>query len=298
MTLPRRTLGNTGLEVAILGYGSVPIGRAGFPEADASRLVEGLLDLGVDLFDTAAAYDHAEEVLGRCLAGRRDEVVLVTKTGVDTDYADAWSPRDIDRLVARSLERLRVDHVDVLLLHTCTREVLERGEVVSALEAWKQRGATRFIGYSGDGEDLAWAIESARFDVVEASYSILDQANRSLIASAAQHGLGVLLKRPLANAIPGRSSAPADDYAAQYWPRWQALRLQPADVEERPWMEAAVRFAAYATGATCALVGSSSLSHMRAHADALARGPFSPETVAQLETHFDATAAGRWPGRR
>ena len=296
MSVPRRPLGRTGLEVPVLGHGTVPVGRSWFDPAAVRPLLDGLLAEGIDLFDTAAAYDDAEERLGRALEGRRDHVVLVSKTGMDTGYASAWERRQLQRLIDRSLARLRTDHLDVLLLHTCTLEQLEHGEVIEVLQEAQRAGKARCIGYSGDGAALAFALRSGVFEVIEASYSLLDQANHDLLAQAHKEGVGVLLKRPLANAVPGRTTAPANEYALPYWTRWQELGLTSADVEGLPWMEVALRFAAFADGVDCALVGSGSLEHMRAHVRALRAGPL-PATVAErLRARFHAVGHQRWPG--
>lgn len=296
MTVARRPLGHTGETVPILGHGTVPLGTAGYDERAARPLLEGLLAAGVNLFDTAAAYGEAEARLGPVLEAHRDEVLIVTKTGMDVSYTPAWGPGDLKRLIARSLKRLRTTHVDILLLHTCELEELQHGEAIEVLQEAQRLGQTRFIGYSGDGADLAFAIRTGVFDVVEASYSLLDQANHDLIASAQAAGMGVLLKRPLANAVPGRTQPPDDDYAAAYWPRWQELALTPADVGDLPWLEVAIRFAAFAEGASSALVGSGSLAHMQAHIAAVAKGPLPAPIATRLRQRFTRVAHDRWPG--
>ena len=223
-------LGRTGIEVPVLGYGTVPIGRDDHPYERAERLLDGLLGAGLDLWDTAAAYDNAEEVIGRFLDGRRERVTLVTKTGKLRGYASAWSRAEIEETVDASLRKLRTDAVDVLLLHSCDLAMLRDGDVVGTMEQLKQAGKTRFIGYSGDNEALAYAVDLSVFDVIEASYSLCDQANRETIARAGSADIGVLVKRPLANAVPGRTTAPASAYAEPYWRRWQALGLRDEDV--------------------------------------------------------------------
>jgi aryl-alcohol dehydrogenase-like predicted oxidoreductase len=295
LTVDPRPLGRTGRHVSPLGYGSVPVGREGYPYADAERLLNALLDAGITLIDTAAAYGDAEEVIGRAVAHRRDEFTLVTKTGAGRGYVPAWSAPEIEAAIDDSLRKLRTEVLDVVLLHTCDLEILRRGEALAALQRAKELGKTRWIGYSGDNEALDHAIDLGVFDVVEASYSLLDQVNRDSIRRAAAAGLGVLLKRPIANAVPGRTTRPESEYAAEYWPRWQAMALSAEDVDGLPWSEAALRFAAFVDGAACALVGSGSLAHFEANIEALNRGALPPETVTRLEQRFDE-CAGNWPG--
>ncbi len=291
----RRPLGGTGFMVSPLGYGSVPIGEPGYAYADAERLLNGVLDAGVNLVDTAAAYGEAESVIGRVLQSRRDEMVLVTKTGAVEDYAPAWSSSEIRDTIDRSLRLLRTDAVDVVMLHSCDRALLERGEVVEALQAAKAAGKTRCIGYSGDNDALGYALDLGAFDVVEASYSLLDQANRDSLRRAEAEGIGVLVKRPLANAVPGRAEPPASEYAARYWPRWAELGLTRADVADVPWLEAAARFAAYADGVSAILTGSGSLDHVLQNIQHVNAGPLPAACVEALEARFDARVA-EWPG--
>ncbi|MDJ0974889.1 MAG: aldo/keto reductase [Planctomycetota bacterium] len=295
LEVPRRPLGRTGLDVSVLGYGSVPIGQPGYPYEDAAELLDGILAAGVNLIDTAAAYGRAESVIGRALHSRRDELVLVTKTGAVENYAPAWSKPEIRQTIDRSLERLQTEVVDVVLLHTCEQSLLEQGEVVEAVQEAKAAGKTRFIGYSGDNDALTYALDLGVFDVVEASYSLLDQVNRETLRRAEREGVGVLLKRPLANAVPGRSEPPPSPYAAAYWPRWSAIGLEPEDVGGVPWLEAAARFSAYADGVSAMLSGSGSLEHLLANIQAVNAGPLPEEHVKRIEARFDAHA-DEWPG--
>ncbi|MDJ0522112.1 MAG: aldo/keto reductase [Planctomycetota bacterium] len=287
LDVPPRTLGRTGLEVSPLGYGSVPIGRAPYPSDDAGRLLNTLLDSGITLLDTAAAYGKAEQEIGTHVAHRRDEYTLVTKTGATDNYAPAWSAREMRETTERSLRRLKADVVDVVLLHTCDLDMLRAGEVVDGVQELRERGLARWVGYSGDSEALSYALGLGVFDVIEASYSPLDQANRDLLKQAAEQDVGVLLKRPLANGVPGRTSAPEDEYAGQYWPRWQALELTRDDIGGLEWPEASLRFAAYAGGVTCALTGSGSLANMQANMAAINAGPLPADVVENLERRFD-----------
>lgn len=295
ITASHRPLGSTGRSVSPLGYGSVPIGREAYPSADAAQLLDAVLDAGLTLIDTAAAYGKAEEEIGKAIARRRDQYTLVTKTGATDDYAPAWSAREIRETTERSLRRLKADVIDVVLLHTCDLDLLRRGEAVDGIQELRERQLTRWIGYSGDNEALAYALELGIFDVIEASYSPLDQANRALLRQAEGAGLGVLLKRPLANGVPGRTTPPADAYAGAYWPRWEALGLTRDDIGGLEWPEASLRFAAYAGGVTCALTGSGNSDHIQANISAVNAGPLPADVVAHLEQRFDETADD-WPG--
>lgn len=285
-TLPTRTLGRTGLEVSILGFGAEAIGRNGRSFEDAERTLNAVLDAGVSLIDTASSYGNSEAFIGRAISRRKDEFTLVTKCGWTRDWAPAWSPGEIAATIDRSLEYLQAESLDVLLLHSCPLEALKQGDVITAIQKAQSQGKARFIGYSGDNEALMIAVKSGLFDVIECSFSVLDQANAPAIAEAQRREMGVLIKRPIANAVPGRVEKPRSEYAAQYWPRWQTLGLTSSDIGNVSWLEAAARFSAFWPGVTSILVGSSHAEHMIENVRMLAQGPLPSPIVTRMREAF------------
>jgi aryl-alcohol dehydrogenase-like predicted oxidoreductase len=205
-----RELGRTGLKVSRLGVGLAEMGHLSLAEAEtAGRLLHAALDGGINFLDTAACYGNSEELIGKTLAERRDEYVLATKAGHVTGgyQGQAWTAETIRDSIGRSLARLKTDCVDLVQLHSCDVAILERGEVIQALLDAKQAGKTRFIGYSGDGEAARWAIESGHFDTLQISFNLLDQEpRRELLPMAQERGMGVIVKRPIANAVWGANA--------------------------------------------------------------------------------------------
>ncbi len=152
--LEKREFGNTGMQVSRLGMGLSEIGNDRGRDADerAREVLNLALDNGINFLDTAACYGNSEELIGRNIAGRRDEFVLSTKAGhVAGDYeGQPWTAQTIRDSIERSLKRMRTDHLDIVHLHSCSVRVLEQGDVIQALQVAKQEGKTRYIGYSGD----------------------------------------------------------------------------------------------------------------------------------------------------
>jgi aryl-alcohol dehydrogenase-like predicted oxidoreductase len=278
--LPRRRLGATGIEVSAVGLGAGPLGDGRLGEADVDALVGLSLDRGVTLFDTAPSYGASEVRLGRALGPRRKGVVLATKGGYGVPGVPDWTGEVIRRGIDAALGRLRTDVLDVFLLHSCGLPTLQRDDLHEELSRAKAAGKVRAVGYSGENEALGWAIASRRFDVVECSVNPFDRAcldGHALRAEAS--GLGVLAKRPLANAVWRLGAAPAAPDLATYWQRAQALAIDPAPLG---WLEVAVRFAAFAPPVSAALVGTSSAAHLAEALDAAARGPLDPQLLARL----------------
>jgi aryl-alcohol dehydrogenase-like predicted oxidoreductase len=292
--LIRRTLGATGIDVSPLGFGAGPLGDARISESDADALVGAALDGGVTLFDTAPSYGSSEERLGRALGARRRAVVLATKGGYGVPGVPDWTGEVIRLGIDAALARLRTDVLDVFLLHSCDVSTLEREDIARELERAKAAGKIRAAGYSGENEALAWAIASRRFDVVECSVSPLDRASlASVVPGAAASGLGVLAKRPLANAAWRFEHPPSAPDVRTYWERAKALALDPSPLA---WPELALRFAAFAGGVSSALVGTSSVEHLAAAIDAVARGPLDAPTLDRLDDAWKLHASAAWRG--
>jgi aryl-alcohol dehydrogenase-like predicted oxidoreductase len=287
----QRPLGKTGISVSVVGLGAGRIGGDDFSEAQVDRLIGAALDAGVTLIDTARSYGLSEERLGRALAGRRERVVLSTKVGYGVPGIADWTGPVIAAGVNAALERMRTDHIDVVHLHSCPVETLERSGVVEALARAVESGRVRVAAYSGEGEALLWAIRSGAFGAVQCSVSIVDQS--APIADARARGLGVLAKRPLGNAPWRFQSRPAEPDVAEAWDRFHALRL---DAGGLAWPALFSRFAAFAPGVSALLVGTASAEHLAEVASAVEQGPVPAETNAGLREAFARVGQG-WAGR-
>lgn len=162
-----------------------------------------MLDLGINLIDTAPAYGVSEERIGHAIAHRRGEYVLSSKVG--ERYDDGKSTYDYSRAavldsVTRSLKRLRTDALDLLLIHSDGRDlhILDNTDIVPTLIELRDRGLTRAIGLSGKTPEgaraaLAWA------DAVMVEHHSDDRSHEPVIAEAAHAGVGVLVKKGLAS---------------------------------------------------------------------------------------------------
>lgn len=300
--MEKRRLGRTELEVSVVGFGGAPIGVLETEQEQVAQVLRELLDAGVNVIDTAAGYRGSEEAIGSAVGDRRDDFVLVSKCGQAFEGLDgeAWSATVIQQTIDRSLQRLQTDHLDVVLLHTCDLETLERGAALAALEAARKAGKTRFIGYSGDNDAALFAITEGGIDVLETSVNICDQANiERVLPTADAHQVGVIGKRPIANAAWKRlQDQPGfyEQYAKPYTERFAAMEL-PAEgcpLEDGslvPWPEAALRFTLAQPGLHTAIVGTTSRQHALANLAAAAAGPLPTGVVERLRTAFQRAAS-------
>ena len=121
-------LGKTDLSVSRLGFGAAPIGYLDTEISQTERVLSYLLDHGVNVIDTAACYPGSEEAIGQTVGQRRDDFVLVSKAGHASGLdGEDFTPGVIAASIDRSLQRLKTDHLDVCLLHSCGQDVLEKG---------------------------------------------------------------------------------------------------------------------------------------------------------------------------
>ncbi len=207
-----RTLGPSGPQVSVIGFGSWPIGGQGYGPAndeDIARAVNHALDLGITLFDTAPAYGggYAEDFLGRVLAYRRPEVVLLTKGGLSLNAEGRIVGRDShpDSLVAGlddSLRRLRTDYVDVFLIHWPDRQTSWEDAMVG-LDRILASGKARFVGVSNfHRSEMERCRQLAPIVVNQVAYNLFDRRWEKDVFPAAQRmGLGIAAYSPLAHGL-------------------------------------------------------------------------------------------------
>jgi aryl-alcohol dehydrogenase-like predicted oxidoreductase len=289
--MEQRAFGSTGLTVSALGLGAGQVGERDVTDREAGTLLNAALDAGITLVDTARGYGTSEERIGRHLAARRDEFVLSTKGGYDIEGTRDWTPENLRGTVERALRLLRTDRIDVLHLHSCSVEVLARGELQDVLDQLVAAGSVRVAAYSGDNEPLEQAARSGRFGSVETSVNLADQW--SLRHVLPEHPeLGVIAKRPIANAPWRFAERPVGHYAELYWERLRALALDRAGLE---WSELALRFSAFAPGVSSAIVGTANPENLRRNAAHLAKGPLPEEVLAAVAAAWQREAVD-WPG--
>jgi len=284
--IPRRAFGNTGLEVSALGLGGGQVGNSNLPEPVAERLLNQVLDLGLNVVDTARGYGLSETRIAKYLGKRRQQVVLSTKVGYGVAGVPDWTANAVRLGIDEALQKLQTDWIDIVHLHSCSLEVLQRGEVITALDDARQAGKVRVAAYSGENAALDFAVASGRFQAVQTSISLADQRNlASALPQMQARGLGVIAKRPVANAPWRFETRPYGQYAEEYWYRWQTMRLNPRGLD---WQELALRFVAFLPGVHTCIVGTANSEHLALNAKLVARGPLPADQVEEIRRAFQA----------
>jgi len=295
-----RTFGRTGMQVSMLGLGGHELNLCS--DRQAHLLIRRALETGFNVIDTAECYGESEERIGQSLGAQREKCYIFTKCGHNDGLnLPPWTPQIIEYSIERSLQRLRTDYIDLVLLHSCSLKRLQQGDVITSLQKAQQAGKVRFIGYSGDREAARFAANSQAFDALEFSLNIADQSSiEQLLPLTIANGMGVIAKRPLANMAWKKLQTRRTEAARVYKKRLEALRYDFLQSEDVHITDIALRFTTSVPGVHTAIVGTTNPDHLEANVFTLAAGPLLADDFAAIRARWQAVA--RWrkilPGGR
>ncbi|MBX7552202.1 aldo/keto reductase [Streptomyces sp. tea 10] len=289
-----RTLGRTGVQVSTLALGAMNFGAMGRTTQDeVTALVDTALDAGINVIDTADVYSagESEEMVGKALAGRRDDIVLATKAALpmgDERNHRGGSRRWLVTALDNSLRRLGVDHVDLYQIHRWDPDTSDE-ETLSALTDLQRAGKIRYFGSSTFPAyrivQAQWAARDhhlSRYVTEQPSYSVLQRGIEAHVLPAAEeYGLGVLVWSPLASGwLSGavRAGRDVSTHRATFLPRRfdttipaNRARLEAveklvkvADEAGLTLIQLALGFVTAHPAVTSALVGPRTLDHLHA----------------------------------
>jgi aryl-alcohol dehydrogenase-like predicted oxidoreductase len=297
--MEKRQFGKTDMQVSVLGYGGAEIGFEKASLDDVKRLLTSALDAGLNVIDTAECYLASEELIGDAVADRRDDYFLFTKCGhPKTPGVGDWRPDSLLKSIARSLLRLKTDRVDLVHLHSCSEEELRKGDVIAALQKAREKGYTRYIGYSGDSSAARYAVTCGVFDSLQTSVNIADQEAIDLTLPLARHaGMGVIAKRPIANAAWRYKTTPDVAYHRTYWERLQSLKYDFLSGDTKNAVSTALRFTLGVPGVDTAIVGTKNPDRWRENAALLAAGPLPEQQFDAIRSRWRSVTEPTWVGQ-
>ncbi|MDQ6913016.1 MAG: aldo/keto reductase [Verrucomicrobiota bacterium] len=298
--MEKRQLGKTDMHVSVLGFGGAEIGFESVTADTVEQLLNSALDAGLNVIDTAECYEASEELIGKTVSHRRDEFFLFTKVGHPHGIgSEDWSTASILQSIERSLRRLNTDRLDLVQLHSCSEAVLKKGDVIGALQTARERGHTRYIGYSGDSRSARFAVESGAFDTLQTSLNIADQEPIELtIPAARERGMGVIAKRPIANAAWKAGHRPMDSYQHSYWDRLRKLDydfIRGRSLEQS--IAHALRFTLSVPGVHTAIVGTTKPERWQENAKLLEAGALTEAEFSAIRERWDDIAPSTWVGQ-
>src|SRR5438552_16496102 len=279
--MEKRRLGKTDMDVSVLGFGGAEIGFENASPDAVEKLLKSALDSGLNVIDTGECYRGSEELIGQAVSDRRRDFYLFTKCGHPHGMESSanWSQASLLQSIERSLRRLKTDRLDIVHLHSCSESELRKGEAIKALQTARERGYTRYIGYSGDSRAAHYAVECGAFDTLQISISIADQeAIDFTLPLAGEKQMGVIAKRPIANVAWKTGHKPMESYHHEYWERLRKLNydfLRNYDLETT--IAIALRFTLSVPGVHTAIVGTTKPERWQENARLIEAGPLDKE---------------------
>lgn len=298
-----RRLGKTGWQVSTISMGCWGIGGQWgvVEEAEAIRTIHAAIDLGVNLFDTADAYGSgvSEELVGKALRGRRNDLYIATKVGnfgrrqaVPLSYT---SPLHIELCCDASLGRMKIDAIDLYQCHI--GDLADPSIFLEAFERLVEKGKVRAYGISTNSLAVAEAFNrDGKCAAVQLNYSLLNRsAEVDLLPWCAANDVGTLLRGPIAQGVlAGKFTADAyfDDVVRIGWNSGagrelflkrleQVEQIRFLERPDRTLAQAALQWALTNPAVTCAIPGAKDVAQMTSNADA-AKGTLSAAEMSHL----------------
>jgi aryl-alcohol dehydrogenase-like predicted oxidoreductase len=301
MTVAKRELGRTGLDVTTLGYGAMELRGAprarDITEAQAETILNAVLDAGINYIDTSIDYGLSEERIGRYIAHRRAEYYLASKCGCLVGAPPAprgqrsthvFTRDNVIAGVEQSLSRMKTDYLDVVQFHQSpSRETLERHGALDALLELREAGKVRFVGMSGTLPNLTEHVAMGVFDVFQIPYSAVEREHEAAIAAAAQSGAGIVVRGGAAKGAPSEGKQ-----AGLQWERWQRAHLDDL-LDGMSAMEFILRFTFSNPDLDTTIVGTINPAHLRTNLDILQQGPLPQHLYEEAKQRL--AAAGSAP---
>jgi aryl-alcohol dehydrogenase-like predicted oxidoreductase len=304
--IPRRALGRTGLEVTTLGFGAMELrGDQGGPQItdeDAGRLLNAVLDEGINFIDTSIDYGRSEELIGKFIAHRRSEYVLASKcgcvpgAGMGTDHVH--TAENIRAGVEHSLRTLRTDHLDLVQFHrSLSRQEFEAEGALTEALALRDEGKVRFVGVSAILPTLNEQIEMGVFDSFQIPYSALQREHEDAITRASAAGAGIIVRGGVARGTPDdwesrRYYMVSNETMRDFWDTAGLDELLDG-MSRTAFM---LRFTLSHPDLDTTIVGTASIDHLRENLAVAAAGPLPEDVLREAKTRL--SAAGAIPARQ
>jgi len=310
MAILTRALGRTGANVTILGYGAMELrGQPRGPQIrdeDAGRLLNAVLDGGINLIDTSPDYGRSEELIGAHLSHRRDEFFLASKCGcpveppaddVPPPYPHDYSQRNVRADVEQSLRRLRTDRLDLVQVHMSpSRATLEENGTIETLKELQADGKIRFIGMSGILPNLPDHIAMNVFDAFQIPYSAVQRDHENLVTEAADRGAGTLIRggaaRGAASEEKNWTVAPLTQNPGVGQRNWETSGIEDligqAGIGRQEFI---LRFTLSHPALSTTIVGTANPDHLAGNIATAEKGPLPPDLYAEAKKRLPSPGA-------
>ena len=288
--MEKRTFGNTGMAVTTLGYGAMEFRHV--DEAQAGKLLAGVLDAGINFIDTSPDYGPSEDRIGKWIAHRRDEYFLATKCGCnvplqggDNAPRHIWTGAQVRHNIEHSLQRLKTDYVDVWQVHSAPPDELAQSDVLETMLKIKEEGKVHHIAVSMSGASAGHGYGQLRpyldgdwdqFEAIQVWYSALTRASEEAMREAANRGKGMIIRGVVRTIEPYTSLADFMD----------KVGLNDLRASGESAAQFLLRFAISHPALHTTIIGTKSLDHLADNVKAVEAGPLAPDVLAEAKARL------------
>ena len=292
--MEKRTLGRTRLQVTVLGYGAAgvpgPRSGAGRPllEDEAERILNTVLDGGINFIDTSPDYGLSEKLIGKFIGHRRNEYYLATKCGCNIaredpdDPAHIWTRAMLLENIETSLRLMKTDYVDLWQLHNPEPEQVEAEELVQAMDDVQRQGKVRHVAISSALPHINTYIEWNKFETYQIPYSALQREHEEVITAVAEAGAGTIIRGGVALGEPS-----GDLSGHNRWSAWEQANLDELSSEGESRSAFMLRFTITHPHLHTTIVGTSNPSHLAENLEEVETGPLPEDVYAEAKRRLD-----------
>ena len=299
--MEKRLLGRTGLNVTVLGHGAMEIrgkriwnGRS-ITDEEAERILNAVLDGGINFIDTAWDYGLSEQYIGQFISKRRKEYYLATKCGctfVDKGDHDetphVWTRDNLRHNIETSLQRMKTDYVDLWQLHNPTPEQVQAEDLAAVMEQVKKEGKVRHVAISSTLPHLPTFLKWGGFESFQIPYSALDRKHEEAIQRVGGAGAGVIVRGGVAKGEPGAGLGNQDR-----WGLWEQAKLNELLSPGESRTAFLLRFTISHPQMDTTIVGTKNPEHLMENLRAAEAGPLTPQVYTEAKKRL--AAAGQVP---
>jgi aryl-alcohol dehydrogenase-like predicted oxidoreductase len=302
--MEKRILGKTGLNVTTLGYGAMEIrgtrvwGGRPVTDQQAQRILNAVLDSGINFIDTAYDYGRSEELIGKFISHRRGEYYLATKCGCSfEDKGDhdetphIWTRENLLHNIEHSLSLMKTDYVDIWQLHNPSVEQVESADLLKVMEEVQKAGKVRWISISSTLPHITTYINWGKFATFQIPYSALERQHENVISAASRSGAGVIIRGGVARGAPEETGLGNKDR----WAIWDKAKLDELLAIGETRTGFLLRFTLSHPEMDTTIVGTLTPDHLQENIRAGAAGPLPADIYAEAKRRL--TAAGEQPAQ-